>query len=61
MPNRDARARAFFGIGAYTVGLLIARLGWSEPLSSLALAALISAAFGFIFGSSCCATAASRC
>lgn len=41
---------AFFGIGAYTVGLLIARFGWSEPLSSLAAAALMAALFGFIFG-----------
>ena len=41
---------AFFGIGAYTVGLLIARLGWSEPLSSLVAAALVSALIGFISG-----------
>ena len=27
---------AFFGIGAYTVGLGLARLGWSEPISGLA-------------------------
>src|SRR6185312_6138883 len=41
---------AFFGIGAYTVGLLIARLGWSEPLSSLVAAAAISALVGLITG-----------
>src|SRR6185437_1254078 len=26
---------AFFGIGAYTVGLGLARLGWSEPISGM--------------------------
>ena len=41
---------AFFGIGAYTVGLLIARLGWNEPLSSLVAAALMAALIGFISG-----------
>jgi branched-chain amino acid transport system permease protein len=41
---------AFFGIGAYTVGLLIARLGWSEPLSSLVAAAAVAALIGFISG-----------
>jgi len=41
---------AFFGIGAYTVGLLIARFGWSEPISSIVLAGLIAAAFGLLFG-----------
>ncbi|HEX3710099.1 MAG TPA: branched-chain amino acid ABC transporter permease [Pseudolabrys sp.] len=41
---------AFFGIGAYTVGLLISRFGYSEPLSSLVLAALMAALGGFISG-----------
>jgi branched-chain amino acid transport system permease protein len=41
---------AFFGIGAYTVGLLIARFGWSEPLSGLAAAAAVAALIGFISG-----------
>jgi branched-chain amino acid transport system permease protein len=41
---------AFFGIGAYTVGLLIARLGWSEPLSSLVAAAAIAGLAGFVTG-----------
>jgi branched-chain amino acid transport system permease protein len=37
---------AFFGIGAYTAGLL-AMHGWNEPLSGLAAAALASALAGF--------------
>jgi len=41
---------AFFGIGAYTVGLGAARLGWSEPISGLVAAALASALVGFISG-----------
>ena len=41
---------AFFGIGAYTVGLLIARFGWSEPLSGLVAAAAMAALIGFISG-----------
>jgi branched-chain amino acid transport system permease protein len=41
---------AFFGIGAYTVGLAAARLGWSEPISGLIAAALVSAFAGFITG-----------
>jgi branched-chain amino acid transport system permease protein len=38
---------AFFGIGAYTAGLL-ARHGWGEPLSGLAAAAVLAAAAGFL-------------
>ena len=34
---------AFFGIGAYTAGLLSVRYGWHEPLSGLAIAAMIAA------------------
>ena len=41
---------AFFGIGAYTVGLGAARLGWTEPISGLFAAALISAFVGCITG-----------
>ncbi|HET7851053.1 MAG TPA: branched-chain amino acid ABC transporter permease [Pseudolabrys sp.] len=41
---------AFFGVGAYTVGLLIARLDWSEPLSSLFAAAVLSGLIGFVTG-----------
>jgi branched-chain amino acid transport system permease protein len=37
---------AFFGIGAYTAGLL-AKYGWGEPLSGLVLAALTSALAGW--------------
>ncbi|HTQ83385.1 MAG TPA: branched-chain amino acid ABC transporter permease [Pseudolabrys sp.] len=41
---------AFFGIGAYTVGLGAARLGWSEPISGLIAAALLAALGGFVTG-----------
>jgi len=41
---------AFFGVGAYTVALLTARLNWGEPVTSLIIATLISAAAGFISG-----------
>ena len=37
---------AFFGIGAYTAGLLAAH-GWGEPLSGLAAAAALAALAGF--------------
>ena len=38
---------AFFGLGAYTAGLL-ARHGWGEPLSGLVLAALVAALAGWL-------------
>ncbi len=38
---------AFFGVGAYTAGLL-ARHGWGEPLSGLAAAGATAAAVGFL-------------
>jgi branched-chain amino acid transport system permease protein len=38
---------AFFGIGAYTAGLLAVH-GWNEPLSGLVAAALAAAAAGFV-------------
>jgi branched-chain amino acid transport system permease protein len=41
---------AFFGIGAYTVGLMAARLGWNEPISGLFAAAAVAAAAGFASG-----------
>jgi branched-chain amino acid transport system permease protein len=41
---------AFFGIGAYTVGLGAARLGWTEPISGLFAAAAVAALIGFISG-----------
>ena len=41
---------AFFGAGAYTVGMLAQHLGWSEPLSGLAAAALVSGLIGLASG-----------
>jgi branched-chain amino acid transport system permease protein len=41
---------AFFGAGAYTVGMLAAHAGWNEPLSGLAAAALVAALIGFLSG-----------
>lgn len=38
---------AFFGIGAYTAGLLAAH-GWGEPLSGLLLAGAVAALAGFL-------------
>jgi branched-chain amino acid transport system permease protein len=37
---------AFFGAGAYTVGMLAKRGIWNEPLTGLILAALVAAAIG---------------
>ena len=37
---------AFFGAGAYTVGMLAKHGIWNEPLTSLVLAALVAAAVG---------------
>ena len=39
---------AFFGLGAYTAGLLSARWGWHEPLTGLAAGALVAGAAGFL-------------
>ena len=41
---------AFFGAGAYTVGMLAKHGIWNEPISSLLLAALAAAAIGFASG-----------
>src|SRR3954463_3070750 len=41
---------AFFGLGAYTVGLGAARFGWTEPVSGLFAAALVAGLGGFITG-----------
>jgi branched-chain amino acid transport system permease protein len=41
---------AFFGAGAYTVGILAQHLGWNEPLSGLAAAALTAGAIGLASG-----------
>jgi branched-chain amino acid transport system permease protein len=40
---------AFFGVGAYTAGLLAAH-GWGEPLSGLVAAALASGLLGLVSG-----------
>src|SRR6476469_6240248 len=40
---------AFFGIGAYTAGL-IANAGWGEPFSGLLIAAATSGLFGYLTG-----------
>ena len=41
---------AFFGAGAYTVGMLAAHLGWNEPISGLLAAALVGGAIGLASG-----------
>jgi len=41
---------AFFGIGAYTVGLAAARLGWTEPITGLFAAAILAGLAGLISG-----------
>jgi len=41
---------AFFGIGAYTAGLLITRLQWSEPITGLLAAAACAAVGGVLSG-----------
>jgi branched-chain amino acid transport system permease protein len=41
---------AFFGAGAYTVGLLAFHGIWNEPISSLVLAAIVAAMVGFASG-----------
>ncbi|MDQ2084358.1 branched-chain amino acid ABC transporter permease [Xanthobacteraceae bacterium Astr-EGSB] len=41
---------AFFGIGAYTVGLLAARLDWTEPLTGLLAAATCAGFAGALSG-----------
>lgn len=41
---------AFFGTGAYTAGLLAARLGWGEPITELLAAGAVAAAIGFASG-----------
>ena len=38
---------AFFGLGAYTAGLLAAKLGWGEPLSGLIVAGLVAGIAGY--------------
>ena len=41
---------AFFGTGAYTVGMLASYNIWTEPISSLLLAAAAAAVIGFLSG-----------
>jgi branched-chain amino acid transport system permease protein len=41
---------AFFGTGAYTVGILAKRGIWNEPITGLVLAALVAAAVGLASG-----------
>jgi branched-chain amino acid transport system permease protein len=41
---------AFFGAGAYTVGMLAHHGIWTEPISSLALAAVVAAVIGLLSG-----------
>lgn len=41
---------AFFGVGAYTAGMLSAHLGWHEPISGLLISSGVAAAVGFAFG-----------
>src|SRR6476646_6526982 len=41
---------AFFGAGAYTVGMLANNGIWTEPITSLLLAAAVAAAVGFLSG-----------
>ncbi len=41
---------AFFGLGAYTAGILSAKLGWNEPLTGLAAAAAVAALGGAVSG-----------
>jgi branched-chain amino acid transport system permease protein len=41
---------AFFGVGAYTVGLACARFGWTEPISGLFAAAFMAGLIGLISG-----------
>jgi branched-chain amino acid transport system permease protein len=41
---------AFFGAGAYTVGMLASHFGWNEPLSGLLAAALVAGVVGLVSG-----------
>jgi branched-chain amino acid transport system permease protein len=41
---------AFFGLGAYAVGLLSARFGWGEPLTGLLAGAVLAGLAGFVSG-----------
>lgn len=38
----------FFGLGAYTAGILSAKAGWGEPISGLIFAGALAGAVGFV-------------
>ena len=38
---------AFFGLGAYTAGILSAKVGWSEPFTGLVIAATVAGIAGY--------------
>jgi branched-chain amino acid transport system permease protein len=38
---------AFFGLGAYTAGIISAKTGWGEPLSGLLIAAAVAGVVGY--------------
>jgi branched-chain amino acid transport system permease protein len=40
----------FYGLGAYTVGILITKTGWNEPISSLFAAAAVAGVSAFLSG-----------
>ena len=39
---------AFFGLGAYTAGILSAKLGWGEPISGLFIAGIVAGIGGYL-------------
>ncbi len=41
---------AFFGVGAYVVGMLSVHAGWTEPISGLFFAAIIAGVLGILSG-----------
>ena len=41
---------AFFGLGAYTVALASAKLGWSEPISGVLAAGIVAGLIGIVVG-----------
>ena len=41
---------AYFGVGAYTTGILSAHFGWNEPLSGLLMGGMVAGVFGFASG-----------
>jgi branched-chain amino acid transport system permease protein len=41
---------AFFGAGAYTVGMMAQHLGWNEPISGLLAAGVVAGAIGLVSG-----------